>query len=1251
MRKYLLLALSVLFAVAAKADYNTTSSWSADYDYDEIPQLTAENDTIAPEWTSYYSYLWYKYTPEENQVMSVLTTSVSGSSGGLYIYYWDGENDAISSSSIKSCSVYKNSVTTYYYLLEADKDYYFRLQNYGLTFYLVLNDASGEFDNGDNLCVGWTDDDPQDIADEGTYFVGYPYGSSYNDLYLAYTASDDGVLKIYSYKYVSEATVTDLDGNETTVSFESDYTTSPTTYKGKITVEKGMEYYITINSYYLLYFYTMFVQPTEGDEDLPFELVEGDNTIPAAAGTYWYTYNNGNQTGYATLTGEATGDNWLGVWDGSYGLGSTSYADATGTYGCTFEMYYEDTDYTVIVYKTTATDEDETLTFAVEDYAEGETSSNPIIITETPYYGKVRGGSGGYSAYYQYYQITIPEGDDQIMEIVTTSEITSDGTSIYVNESGTWNYESGTSIKMEVTAGSTYSIEVDSYETDSLYFTLTLTEPEQGDIMSNPLIAYDGDNTVPKAGTLYYKYTATSDGKFQMGVKGTDITALFIDASTLNNYYYSYLDDTYSDSTYFFEVAENDSMIIVISDAAADDVFTIEIGEYGEGESKATAINVNELDSCTYHISKDNGLNPIWLKYTTETEGGLTIEGHDMTRTYYNDVYYYKPTSTSASSLYSSSYAKYYADFNVGADEDYYVYLLIDDDYWSYVDGGYITFTERDYGDGEIVEKAIELTVNQVDTISLAASPSNNPVWYKVYLGVGDVDFAFSEYPQYKIYKGEDNALAGTSWTTSSVVGTSQSSYTLSDGQTVSYWRVYSTTIEEQDWYYIYQTYGYYSDFYINVQGTEPSYPDYDLEYVSVDPQGATTDDELDALESIDGLESVTLTYDVKVGLADATAVIAYTATGDTVTSTAVADSLTVTITFDEAISTTATWYVEIPQGTIGDSTYVASGYIAGHANDSLVLSYVVVAPFDEGTITIEPEAGDTVNSLLDFTLTYGDLYAAYPTTLITPYLIDATTGETVTTATTKDKYSNYVTITLAEEVTDEGTYTLVIPAGTYYLEDYTYYEVKNDSLAFTYVVVMPDLTHELAIESVDPSEDETVSELSTITLYFAEPVYINPNGSDDTNYSTTVALYNYSTREEVTTATLSQDAEGDSTIIVTLADAVTDEGTYRLYLPQGVVGDATAYKYDFVAGNLNARLSTAALFYVAETSEEDTDGISSVNANGSDSYHGISADANGNFNVYTISGIRMMTTKSTSDIDNLPTGLYIINGTKAALK
>lgn len=1245
MRKYLLLALTVLLAATARAESNTTSTWSADYDYDEITEI----DTLAPEWESTYTYKWYKYTPTEDIVMGVQMLSTSGSTGGLTIYYSTDDGQTIGTDYIKSSSVYMNSVTSYYYYLEADNVYYLRLYNYGIGYYLNLWDASSNFEEG-SIGKGITEDDPVDLSDNGIYFVGNPYSSTYtyDDLYMAYNATEDGVLKIYSYKNISEATVTDSDGTETTVSFATDYTTSPATYVGKITVEAGKSYDIVINTMFMLYFYTALVQPTEGDADLPFELTLGENIVPAAEGTYYYTYNNGDQTGYASLTGTATGDNYLAVWEGSYGLGDLSYADATGTYGAKFELYYTDTDYTVIVYKTTATDEPDTLTFAVEDYAKGETSDNPIIIEETPYTDTIAAGTGS-SAYCQYYQITIPEGYD-IMEVNVTSELESDETSIYVNEDGTWDYESGTAIKMEVTAGSTYNIEFDSYETNDIIFTVTLSAAEQGDVITNPLIAVDGDNVVAKAGTLYYKYTATSSGKFELGVTGTDITAQFIDAASLNNYYYIYLDDTYNetDSTYFFEVAQDDSVIIIISSAQADDVFTIEIGEYGEGESKGTAINVNELENYTYTVSQANGLNPIWLKYTTQSEGGLTIDGSTMTRSNYNDIYYYKPTSTSAYSLYSHDTYSYYADFTVGADEDYYVYLLIDDDYWTdYVEGGTITFTERDYAVGESVGTAIELTVNTVDTVTLANTPSNNPVWYKVQLGAGDADFAFSSYPQYNIYQGEANALAGEAWATS-VIGTSQSSYELSNGETGSYWRVYSTTIEEQDWYYIYQTFGYSTDMYINIQGAEPLVPEYDLTYVSVDPVGAVTDDELDALETIESLETVTLTYDQKVGVKSSATALAYDALGDTISATiAVADNdSSVVVTLTEAIASSGVWYVEVPAGTIGDTTYVQTGFGGGHVNDTIILGYVISLPFDEGTVTIEPEDGDTVNSLLDFTLTYSDLYAAYPTTLHTPYLTNEA-GDTVTTATTKDKYSNYVTITLAEEITAEGTYTLVIPDSTYYLQDSTYTESRNKALSYTYVVVKPELTYDLEIASSDPDDSSEISELTTITLTFDEAVYLNPNGSDDTNYSTDVALYNYSTREQVTTATLSQETEGGTTVTVTLATTVSDEGTYRLYLPQGVIGDATAYKYDFTAGKLNARLSSAVLLTVSAT----TDGISTYRGEGEGSYRGISADANGNFTVYTLSGIRMMTTKSTSDIDNLPAGLYIINGTKTALK
>ena len=543
-----------------------------------------------------------------------------------------------------------------------------------------------------------------------------------------------------------------------------------------------------------------------------------------------------------------------------------------------------------------------------------------------------------------------------------------------------------------------------------------------------------------------------------------------------------------------------------------------------------------------------------------------------------------------------------------------------------------------------------------------------------------------------------------------------------------------------------------------------PAGPTYDLEYVSVDPQGAVTDDELDELEAMESLETVTLTYDVKVAVINDTAVIAYNNLSDTVSSTAVIsdDEMSVIISFDSAITTDGTWYVKVPKGTVGDSLFVASEGSDGAANDSIVLSYVIYSALDEGTVTIDPADGDTVDVLSTFTITYEDLTYAHPLTgqSATPYLLNAD-GDTVTTATAKDKYSNYCTITLAEEVSDIGTYTLVLPDSTFYLEDQSSAKAAwSTAREYTYIIPMPELTYDLAIDSIFPNSDSYVEELSVITLYFGEPVYINPNGSDDDTWSTKIALYDYSTREEVAEATLSQTYEGDSTVIVTLDSIFTEYNTFRLYLPQGVIGDATAYKYDFTVGSLNARMSSAVVITVGAYDEgtvtidpadgstvsaltaftvtyedqgavtqtfsyypylsdsngdtifiwtlteddasisenvvtltltdgittdgtytltipaatfslmssdggtsgynseliatyivDSSTGISNVSGTDGDSYRGISADADGNFNVYTVSGMRMMTTRSGSDINNLPAGLYIINGKKAAVK
>ena len=64
----------------------------------------------------------------------------------------------------------------------------------------------------------------------------------------------------------------------------------------------------------------------------------------------------------------------------------------------------------------------------------------------------------------------------------------------------------------------------------------------------------------------------------------------------------------------------------------------------------------------------------------------------------------------------------------------------------------------------------------------------------------------------------------------------------------------------------------------------------------------------------------------------------------------------------------------------------------------------------------------------------------------------------------------------------------------------------------------------------------------------------------------------------------------------------------------------------------------------VVEVTETETDdsatGISSIEAT-----------ADGKYNVYSISGVRLMTTTDSSDVESLPEGLYIVNGKKVVIK
>lgn len=566
-----------------------------------------------------------------------------------------------------------------------------------------------------------------------------------------------------------------------------------------------------------------------------------------------------------------------------------------------------------------------------------------------------------------------------------------------------------------------------------------------------------------------------------------------------------------------------------------------------------------------------------------------------------------------------------------------------------------------------------------------------------------------------------------------------------------------------------------------NEEQTETLTATYTLTPTSVSGAWLTTDDATSNTQT-ENIDTVTIVFDEKV----------YINPNGTISGTSDLQASTVTVNQTDSVTIqiivsgtdgTAWQYVILDKGAIGDSTANANNFTVGNMNAYTLLYYYWEEPSTDPEETLDivavtPENNDTVETLSSFiyevegdnlydffiyTLDVGDdKWADYiavtdslgATLKISSVSIDEDTG-------------SQFTVALDTIISTENIIYVEFKAGflgntTWYANNYSKGEVNKDTTFVYYVVPapIPDLTYDLTIDTIIPSSDSYVEELSTITLYFGEPVYINPNGSDDDTWSTTIALFDYSTREEVAEGTLSQTNVGDSTIIVTLDSIFTEFNTYRLYLPQGVIGDTTAYEYDFVGGRLNARMSSAVVITVGAYSEgtvsitpadnstvteltaftvtyeeqgaitqtfsyypylsdsngtvlftwtlteddasinensvtltlsdtiktagtytltipavtfslvsadgntsgynedftatyiiEETTGISNVSGTTDGSYRGISADADGNFNVYTISGMRMMTTKSGADINNLPAGLYIINGAKIAVK
>ncbi len=721
MKKHLLTVLAALFTVTAMAQYSEETAL----------ELKGGGNEYTLESAGGYAY-WY-YTPEENTLLTV-----TPSAGYSYAYTYEGEGETAYRSQLRS---FINSSQYSVYYLEKGRKYYF--QAGGST----TGTLTAEFETGGNVGKGFSADDPMPIVVGDEAYMGSSVVPSMGmTTYAKYTATEDGVLQLNMNNY------TQVSVNGGAAAYAESQSSGQYVYK--VSVENGQEYNLVFTSYSPFILTAEITHPTEGSLDMPFTLEEGENELPAAKGEYWYTFTS-TKPGYASITGGSEMKAQVKVYDNKYNIeyGQVYAQSETGSYDVRFETPYTGTTYYVWVYRYMDADEPSTLTFAVEDYKQGEKEDNPIVLTDLtqPITTANAGGT-------TYYAVDIPADEHKFLNVEATSTITSTATSVAVYMAGnSYSATSGnSSVRAEVngnTQGQRYIIRWISQEASPITFTASLEDIRQGDLISNPLEAKLGSNTFDADGTRYYKYTASKDCKLVLTAEAIEVNATFI----IYNYGYPQpLTASRSGSVYSLSVTQGTEYYIQLDNAKAGESFTLEEKEFEQGETKDDPIIVEDgkftFGTETY--------GDYWLQYTADKDGMLIIDS-DVPYNNTEKMQYCKSPDGSLTDIVTNEYdgststTVYKTEVIAAAGDVFLVNLKMATPH----EGSVLTFTIRDFEAGETAATAIELT--EGEAVTVPAVTRNTPMWYKVTLPACQVTITADNFIGSTWYQGLDNASAG----------------------------------------------------------------------------------------------------------------------------------------------------------------------------------------------------------------------------------------------------------------------------------------------------------------------------------------------------------------------------------------------------------------------------------------------------------------------------------------------------------
>lgn len=610
----------------------------------------------------------------------------------------------------------------------------FALQK-GKTYYFTINaETKGEIgfslklDKTENLGAGLTAENPVEIKLGTTQVLGNPCypEDTYDDtnVYTTYKAEKDGQLRIKTEQHVSSASV-----NGTAISAEKTVNDEKVF---KINTKAGNTYAINFTLGIPFFVATSeVVEVKEGSIDMPYALKEGENSIPAEAGKYFFTYKP-EKTGFLNITSdaEAAGNkvsiyrNKVNATNGNNAVGQS----ADGSYSVRAELASNYYTYYIVVDKKTATAKAETFNVKMEGYQPGETAGTaiPVDVSETATAINLPGAKGKY-----YYTFTVPANTKKLITVESTTAL-SEGTSAYVNtQEGSYNatYMKDQIIKRDVTSTreQKYYLIVTSNEAAPLTFNIRYADIEKGLLITEPKEAQLGNNTIDFDGTEYYTYKATQKGKLAITVSDGAKVTFPLSATGYG------VNDTYQNgNTYFIEATKGKEYLITISGVKKGTTFNLAETEFAAGELKSNPIVMTED---TYTLGENTG--NLWLKYKV-TQSGVIDLACDVP---FNEDFFLgviKNSSQSATSMADDiqdgntlndkkpqRIKLYQSTFEVSSGDILYIQAIMPGD----VKGKKITLTQRTPEAGETINNPIVL--KQGETINVAKASLQKPIWVK----------------------------------------------------------------------------------------------------------------------------------------------------------------------------------------------------------------------------------------------------------------------------------------------------------------------------------------------------------------------------------------------------------------------------------------------------------------------------------------------------------------------------------------